>query len=93
MYIWNTSTDPPRYPRLAPVSLPPCQADMDVVKAIIDFAEVTQDDVSLTYEVLFYIVDVFVVVVGVGVGGCRCCSCIGNCVVVVVLNLLRHTRS
>lgn len=26
---------------------PPCQADMDVVRAIIDFAGVTQDDVSL----------------------------------------------
>lgn len=26
---------------------PPCQADMDVVRAIIDFARVTQDDVSL----------------------------------------------
>ena len=25
---------------------PPCQADMDVVRAIIDFAGVTQDDVS-----------------------------------------------
>lgn len=27
---------------------PPCQADMDVVRAIIDFAGVTQDDVSLS---------------------------------------------
>lgn len=26
---------------------PPCQADMDVVRAIIDFAGVTQDDVGL----------------------------------------------
>lgn len=25
---------------------PPCQADMDVVRAIIDFAGVTEDDVS-----------------------------------------------
>lgn len=27
---------------------PPCQADMDVVRAIIDFAGVTADDVSFT---------------------------------------------
>ncbi len=29
---------------------PPCQADMDVVRAIIDFVGVTEDDVSLCYR-------------------------------------------
>lgn len=63
---------------------PPCQADMDVVRAIIDFAGVTSDDVSFQACVGFILAVGVVVLLDVNVlldikmhlcgdHGCFCC--------------------